>query len=73
MSDKYGYVVKTVVYEGKRYYVRGKTEQEANRKLGALEAELKSGTKILNQKTTVKKWAKEWMYMWHLKTSQKKV
>jgi len=61
MSSKYKYVVKTITFEGKRYYVRGKSEQEAIRKLGALEAELKSGTRILNQKTTVQKWAKEWM------------
>lgn len=61
MDSKYKYVVKTLTFEGKRYYVRGKSEQEAIRKLGSLEAELKSGTKVLNQKTTVQKWAKEWM------------
>lgn len=58
---KYSYVTKTITYDGRRYYVRGKTEKEAARKLGALEAELKAGTRTLNSKTTVKRWAKEWI------------
>lgn len=57
MSNKYNCITKTLTFEGKRYYVRGKTEREVARKLGALEAELKSDTKILNQKTSVQKWA----------------
>lgn len=58
---EYNYVRKSIVYEGKRYYVRGKTEREALKKLATLEAELKAGTRTLNAKTTVKRWSKEWM------------
>lgn len=59
--DKYGNVKKSIVFEGKRYYVRGKTEKEALRKLGALEAELKAGNRVLNSKTTVQRWSEEWI------------
>lgn len=58
---EYNYVRKSVVYEGKRYYVRGKTEREALKKLATLEAELKAGTRTLNSKTTVRRWSKEWL------------
>lgn len=58
---EYNYVRKSIVYEGKRYYVRGKTEREALKKLATLEAELHAGTRTLNSKTTVKRWSKEWL------------
>lgn len=60
-KSTYDYVTKTLTYSGKRYYVRGKNEREALKKLVQLEKNLESGVKNLNEKTTVKKWAEEWM------------
>lgn len=60
-EKKYRYIRKSIAYEGKRYWVYGKSEKEATRKLVSLELELKNGSKALNSKTTVKKWSEEWI------------
>lgn len=60
MAD-YKYVRKSVYYEGRQYWVRGKTEAEALQKLGALKAELKRGTVGITPSMTVRAWADEWL------------
>lgn len=60
-EKKYEYVKKSTYFNGKRYYVRGKTEREARKKLAALEAELAANGDKLDGKTTVRKWSEEWV------------
>ena len=60
-KKEYQYVRKTTYYNGKRYYVRGKTEREARRKLAALELELQTNGTKLDSTITVKRWAAEWL------------
>ena len=58
---KYEYITNAFTHEGKRYYVRGKTEREAQRKLREKQRELDTQGEILAPGTTVSKWATEWM------------
>jgi integrase len=60
-NKEYQYVRKSTTYNGKRYYVRGKTEREARRKLAALEAELQANGGKLDGSTTVRRWSEEWL------------
>ncbi|MBR5281063.1 MAG: tyrosine-type recombinase/integrase family protein [Clostridia bacterium] len=53
---KYEYIRKTFTYNGKRYTVRGKTEEEALRKLIEKQIELKNNDTQLSD-ITVKTWA----------------
>lgn len=59
-KKKYSYVRKSVVWEGKQYEVRGKTEKEALEKLAALKVSLKRGEKVIGENSTVDHWYKEW-------------
>lgn len=61
MKKKYIYVRKTVTWEGRRYEVSGKTEQEALEKLADLKASLKRGEKVVGANSTVDRWFAEWM------------
>ena len=54
MSD---YITKTVTFEGKRYYVRGKTEREALLKLANKKRDLEEGKVAVNGNMTVSAWA----------------
>lgn len=71
----YGYVKKSFMYEGKRYYVRGKSERDAQKKLVALQVELKTSGKKLNGKMTVKAWSEKWLevYVDHKKATAKSI
>ena len=60
-SKKYEYVRKSIYWEGKRYFVRGKTEAEAYKKLGELKAALKRGEVGISNNMTVKHWSEEWL------------
>ena len=61
MAKKYSYVRKTMTFEGKRYEVTGKTEQEALEKLAELKVSLQRGEKTVGGNSTVDSWYKEWM------------
>ena len=61
MAKKYSYVRKTMTFEGKRYEVTGKTEQEALEKLAELKVSLQRGEKTVGGNSTVESWYKEWM------------
>jgi integrase len=55
------YIRRTIVWEGKRYYVRGKTAHEADDKLADLRASLKRGERVIGAGMTVRAWADEWL------------
>ena len=60
MAKKYAYVRKTMTFEGKRYEVTGKTEQEALEKLAELKVSLQRGEKTVGGNSTVDHWFREW-------------
>ena len=60
MAKIYSYVRKTMTFEGKRYEVTGKTEQEALEKLAELKVSLQRGEKTVGGNSTVDRWFKEW-------------
>jgi len=60
-KKKYEYITKAFTHEGKRYYVRGRTEREAQKKLREKQRELDTQGEILAPSTTVRRWAAEWM------------
>ncbi len=60
-AKKYSYVRKTMTFEGKRYEVTGKTEQEALEKLAELKVSLQRGEKTVGGNSTVDRWFREWI------------
>lgn len=56
----YMYIRKTVTWEGRRYEVRGKTEEEACQKLAELVAALERGELALSGDTSVDRWYLQW-------------
>lgn len=64
MPKKYNYIRRTITWEGKRYTVRGKTEQEAADKLAELKLSLKRGEKTIGEESTVDRWFNEWIEMY---------
>lgn len=54
-------VTKSFTYEGKRYYVRAKTEDDAKIKAALKLQSLKDGTKTISKSMTVSAWADEWV------------
>lgn len=61
MAKQYSYVRKTMRWEGKRYEVTGKTEQEALEKLAELKVSLQRGEKTVGGNSTVDRWFREWV------------
>lgn len=61
---KYTYFRRTITWEGKRYEVTGKTEQEAADKLAELKASLKRGDVAVGADSTVDRWFKEWLELY---------
>lgn len=63
MSDrkKYQYVRKSIFWEGKQHWVRGKTEAEALEKLGILREKLKNGEIGISSMMRVSSWAETWL------------
>ena len=61
MAKKYSYIRKTMTFEGKRYEVTGKTEQEALEKLAELKVSLQRGEKTVGGNSTVDRWFREWV------------
>lgn len=59
MPKKYQYIQKSFTFDGRRYFVRGKTEEEAIRKQIEKEKQLADG--FVDSNTTVRKWAKVWL------------
>jgi len=51
------YITKTFTFDGKRYYVRGKTEAEAYEKRALMRASFESGKKVVSSNMTVEAWA----------------
>lgn len=58
---KYEYISRSFTYEGVRYYVKGKTEREVQRKIGEKIADIKSGNAGISSNMTVKAWAEAWL------------
>lgn len=56
-----GLIQKTFTFDGKRYYVSGKTEIEAIENRALLRQKLESGRIILNRDTLVRNWIAEWI------------
>ncbi len=52
---------KTFYYEGKRYFARGKTKEEAAVKAALKLNELKTRKREISQKMLVSEWTKEWL------------
>lgn len=59
-KKKYSYITKTFRWNDKRYYVRGKTEREANEKLADLIHSLKTEEKVISKNMSVDSWYEEW-------------
>lgn len=51
------YITKTFTFDGKCYYVRGKTEAEAYEKRALMRASFESGKKVVASNMTVEAWA----------------
>lgn len=60
-KGKNGYVTKTTTYNGKRYYVYGKTERDAAKKLLKLKVELETTGEKIDGNMTVKAWSERWV------------
>ena len=58
MSDM---VTKSFSFEGKRYYVRAKTEEEAIAKVALKKHDLEQGVNRVSQNMLVSAWAEEWL------------
>lgn len=52
---------KSFSFDGRRYYVRGRTHDEAVAKAAVRKAELEAGKRELSGNTQVKDWSKEWL------------
>lgn len=61
LKNRYNYVRRTITWEGKRYEVTGKTEQEAADKLAELKVSLKNGLRTVGADSPVDRWFQEWM------------
>lgn len=57
----YNYVSLSFTFEGKRYYVKGKTEKEAQKKKTQKLASLMSGESGITSSMSVKAWAETWL------------
>ena len=60
-KKEYRYIRKTYTYEGKRYYVRGRTEKEAYEKLAELKSALRRGESGISSNMTAAAWCREWL------------
>lgn len=58
---KYEYVKRSFTFEGKRYFVYGKSERDAQKKMIDLKIELQKNGIRLDGSTTVRKWAQQWL------------
>ena len=56
-----GTFTSTFIYEGKRYYVYGKTQAEADRKAIRKQTLLENNVREVKSKITVEAWAKKWL------------
>lgn len=61
---KYKYIRKTLTWDGKRYEVKGKTEEEAIRKLALLQDSLRRGERTVGENSTVDRWFREWFELY---------
>jgi integrase len=59
-EKKYSYVRKSVTWEGRRCFVRGKTAAEANQKMGVLLEKLKRGEIGISRNMILDNWYAEW-------------
>lgn len=55
------YITRTFTFEGKRYYVRAKTDDEAKVKIALKRQELEEGRRKIDKNMLVSAWAKEWL------------
>ena len=54
-------ITKTFTFEGKRYYIRAKTEAEAIAKLTLRKRDLQEGKRGISQNMSVSAWSMEWL------------
>lgn len=59
-NDK-GLFTTTITYNGKRYYIRAKTQKELWQRAAQKQRELEAGIIVANGNTTVKAWSDEWL------------
>ena len=55
------YVVKSFTFEGKRYYVKGKTERQAIEKLALRRKEVEEQTVLVDSSMSVRVWVERWL------------
>lgn len=60
-TKEYEYVRKSFTYEGERYWVRGKTEEEAIKKKIELMKQLEKGELAKDGNMTVREWSELWL------------
>ena len=60
-KKKYEYVRKSFVFEGKQYFVSGKNEREASRRLAEKELAVRQGNAGLSDHLLVSAWAETWL------------
>lgn len=63
MAQKY--IKRSFTFEGKRYFVRGKTEKEAQRKLIQKQTELENHVRKITAPKTVSQWLDGWVETYH--------
>lgn len=72
-KKKYTYVRSTFYFNGKQYYITGKTQKEADRKAALRLDKLKRGEIGINSNMTVKRWCEEWLTTYKKATVTDKV
>lgn len=60
-NEKYSYISRSFSYEGRRYFVKGKTESECTEKKHEKLAELRRGASAVSSSMTVSAWAESWL------------
>lgn len=60
-KNEKGLYTASLTYNGRRYYVRAKTEKELYKRLNQKQRDLEEGKITINGKTTVKRWSTEWL------------
>lgn len=66
------YITKSFTFEGKRYYVRGKTEKDARIKAILKQRDLEEGKRKIDKNMLVSEWAKEWLRVYKEPTTSAK-
>lgn len=60
-DKKYEYVKRSFTYEGRRYFVYGRSERDVHQKIVDMKVELQKNGIRLDGSTTVRKWSEQWL------------